>query len=451
MRYGTYCSLCTAYILLITLVRPLFPQCPSSCGTCPDDPLKLDCNGALNGNAVMDACGVCDGDGSSCTVHVDCSVGALYTMLSACCTVGAGDGHRRAMQGAVGCDAFPATCSDRCALLFVPIYQNCVDTPLLQSLPEEIIPTWDAFSSVCAPQRVQSKCDNFDELSQHLEYVSVVCCEEAHEACSAIGTYQLPSTSCTNAGCAAVVRQTQDTCGGFLAGPLGSSAVNAALGVAAALCLATLHSSQVDATVAVATSVYSMQQTQQVVGSLVCAGGDITDGEGRYTNNLRQLVLLRAPPGYRVRFEMREIDLQPNDVLVAYDGRTDNGVPLARYIGNDLRTAEVAQTSGAELLLVLTTDGAGAAEGFRAHFGCSCADDENWFSYNGFSCADYAAPPQHSYCGSDGASVHCPVSCGGLCSPLCGVDSDCGHGGRCMQGGCVCADGWGGEHCDTPL
>eukprot|EP01050_Picozoa_sp_SAG11_P033631 SAG11_NODE_11506_length_756_cov_1.106545_1_plen_200_part_01 len=135
---------------------------------------------------------------------------------------------------------------------------------------------------------------------------------------------------------------------------------------------------------------------------------------------------------------MQELDLAAGDELALFGGRTDTAAEIVRLRGATLPKITLFCALGAELLLLLTTDGEGTAEGFRGRLFCTCADDDDWTSIEGQPCAGYRTQPQRAYCGSDGADVPCPVSCG-HCTPSCVADADCGGGAsRCERGACMC-------------
>eukprot|EP01050_Picozoa_sp_SAG11_P022435 SAG11_NODE_4247_length_1987_cov_2.259004_1_plen_404_part_01 len=388
----------------------------------------------------------------------DAKGAAVGAMLESCC-VSAGDaaggGQHRRTQGATartGCDGFPPTCSAECSAQFVRIYEACQEAPLLTALPADARARWAEFRDKCTPL---AQCDTFAEMQQNFNYLAVICCDEAGEECTDAGAgLRLPST-CAHAGCGAAVAQAQAVCGAFLASPLlATTSLGEALAGAAAICAAAPASS------GSATRVYSMRDTVHLVGAAACGGAVITDGDGPYANGIREQLRVSAPPGFaacfsaQVRFfslracrrrlfvrsplycgplSMQELDLAAGDELALLDTATE----IARLSGATLPEAPLFCARGPELLLVLTTDGKGTAEGFRGRLVCTCADDEDWTSFEGQPCAVYSFQPQRAYCANDGADLPCPVSCG---TPSCDADPDCdGGAARCERGACLCA------------
>ena len=93
-----------------------------ACGVCNGDGSSCaDCAGTPNGNAVVDACGVCNGDGSSCAgcdgqpnsglVNDECGVCGGPGIASGACDC---DGHVNDACGVCGGDG--STCSDECGV-----------------------------------------------------------------------------------------------------------------------------------------------------------------------------------------------------------------------------------------------------------------------------------------------------------------------------------------------
>ena len=60
-----------------------------ACGPDESEPAEVDCAGIAGGNAIEDACGVCDGDGTSC---LDCAGVPNGDAIEDACGVCAGDG-----------------------------------------------------------------------------------------------------------------------------------------------------------------------------------------------------------------------------------------------------------------------------------------------------------------------------------------------------------------------
>eukprot|EP01050_Picozoa_sp_SAG11_P030917 SAG11_NODE_9359_length_919_cov_1.052439_1_plen_54_part_10 len=54
-----------------------------------------------------------------------------------------------------------------------------------------------------------------------------------------------------------------------------------------------------------------MGKSNRLVGADACDGAIITDGEGRYANDLYQQLAVSAFPGFAACFEVQELDLAP--------------------------------------------------------------------------------------------------------------------------------------------
>jgi hypothetical protein len=59
-----------------------------------------------------------------------CGPQALESMLDACCD-GSGNGHRRVQ---VGCESLPVSCPHSCATQFIPIYEGCQASAVMEGL-----------------------------------------------------------------------------------------------------------------------------------------------------------------------------------------------------------------------------------------------------------------------------------------------------------------------------
>ena len=73
------------YSVILSLIFLVFWSCsdagkdPLSSGDETDCTQELDCNSVCGGAAINDACGVCDGDGSTCNISYSLTIHPIFT------------------------------------------------------------------------------------------------------------------------------------------------------------------------------------------------------------------------------------------------------------------------------------------------------------------------------------------------------------------------------------
>jgi len=82
--------------VILSLIFLVFWSCsdagkdPLSSGDETDCTQELDCNSVCGGAAINDACGVCDGDGSTCNISYSLTIQPIFTANCTSCHGGSG-------------------------------------------------------------------------------------------------------------------------------------------------------------------------------------------------------------------------------------------------------------------------------------------------------------------------------------------------------------------------
>ena len=84
------------YSVILSLIFLVFWSCsdagkdPLSSGDETDCTQELDCNSVCGGAAINDACGVCDGNGSTCNISYSLTIQPIFTANCTSCHGGSG-------------------------------------------------------------------------------------------------------------------------------------------------------------------------------------------------------------------------------------------------------------------------------------------------------------------------------------------------------------------------
>ena len=84
------------FSVILRLIFLVFWSCsdagkdPLSSGDETDCTQELDCNSVCGGAAINDACGVCDGDGSTCNISYSSTIQPIFTANCTSCHGGSG-------------------------------------------------------------------------------------------------------------------------------------------------------------------------------------------------------------------------------------------------------------------------------------------------------------------------------------------------------------------------
>jgi len=84
------------YSVILSLIFLVFWSCsdagkdPLSSGDETDCTQELDCNSVCGGLAINDACGVCDGNGSTCNISYSLTIQPIFTANCTSCHGGSG-------------------------------------------------------------------------------------------------------------------------------------------------------------------------------------------------------------------------------------------------------------------------------------------------------------------------------------------------------------------------